>query len=210
MGHARTEAEPPGSAAASDPAETIGQRIKACRKRAGLNQGALADRLGVTQPTVANWEAGVHDPRQLMLAKLADALGVSLGWLAGGERSEAERDKGAGAPYMRRPIQHVPVLTPEAAVAVARAGTDPHEAATDYVPVTYGGGRLAAVFLAEGASPEDAAPGTLFIVDYERRDPAPGETALLCTEAGLVAREWPRRGRRERPCATVVASIRFH
>ena len=216
MGHARTEPWPPGGGAdLLDQAETIGQRIKACRKQAGLNQGALADRLGVTQPTVANWEAGVHDPRQLMLAKLADALDVSLGWLAGGERSEAERDKGASAPYMRRPIQHVPVLTAEAAVAVAQEGTDPHEAATDYVPVTYGGGRLAAVFLAEGAMPEDAVPrsdgrGTLFIVDYERRDPAPGETVLLCTEAGLIAREWPRRGRRERPCATVVASIRFH
>ena len=191
-------------------AGTIGQRIRACRKDAGLNQGALAERLGVTQPTVANWEAGVHDPRQLMLAKLADTLGVSLGWLAGGERSSAERDKGAGAPYMRRPIQHVPVLDAASAAMVAKAGLDPHEAATDYVPVTYGGGRLAGVFLAEAAAPSGAAPGTLFIADYDRRDPGVGDTVLICTEAGLIARAWPEGGRRERACATVVASIRFH
>ena len=188
------------------PLDTIGQRIRAQRKRAGLNQGALADRLGVTQPTVANWEAGVHDPRQLMLAKLADALDVSLGWLAGGERAPDERDKGAAAPYVRRPIQHVPVLAAPDAAAVARRGLDPHQAATDYVPVTYGGGRLAAVFVDD--VPDGFQPGTPFIVDYDRRDPAPGETVLSAPRGALAVRAWAVGG--ERPCGTVVASIRFH
>ncbi|MCI5046789.1 MAG: helix-turn-helix domain-containing protein, partial [Aquisalinus sp.] len=44
----------------------IGARIRLSRKMKGLNQADLATRLGVSQPTVANWESGVHDPRQLM------------------------------------------------------------------------------------------------------------------------------------------------
>ena len=189
--------------------ETIGQRIRTCRKRAGLNQGALADRLGVTQPTVANWEAGVHDPRQLMLAKLAEALDVSLGWLAGGERAEGETDAVALS-YLRRPIQHVPVLTPEDAARVAGGGLDPQDAATDYVPVTYSGGRLAAVFLSGGAAPAGVAPGALLVADYDRRAPAPGEIVLLRTEGELTARAWTRGERAGAVCATVIASIRFH
>jgi transcriptional regulator with XRE-family HTH domain len=195
--------------ALNDEIETIGQRIRTTRKRLGLNQGALADRLGVTQPTVANWEAGVHDPRQLMLAKLAEALGVSLGWLAGGERSDRERDRSATAPYVRRPIQHVPVLTPEAAVRMACGTPDPHDMATDYVPVTYGGGRLAAVFLPEDAVPPGFAPDTLFVIDYDRTRPTEGELVLLRHEGRVLARAW-RGSLGGRAAGTVIASIRFH
>ena len=49
---------------------TIGDRIRQARKAAGLNQAGLAARIGVSQPAVANWESGVHDPRRLMLAFL--------------------------------------------------------------------------------------------------------------------------------------------
>lgn len=195
------------------PDQTIGHRIRASRKKAGLNQGELAALLGVTQPTVANWEAGAHDPRQLMIAKLAEALRVSLGWLAGGEQTAADRNEGPATPYVRRPIQHVPVLSPDGAVRVTLEGLDPHDLATDYVPVTYGEGHLAAVFLTDAAAPERAAPakaGALFILDYERTRPVPGETVLLCTEAGPIIRDWPEGGRAERIGATVIASIRFH
>ena len=58
---------------ASDPL-LIGDRIREARKKVGLSQVDLAKRVGVTQPAVANWESGVHDPRRLMLAKIGDAL----------------------------------------------------------------------------------------------------------------------------------------
>ena len=191
------------------PQATIGQRIRGSRQALGLNQTALADRLGVTQPTVANWEAGVHDPRQLMLAKIAEALGVSLGWLAGGERSDSERDTSAAAPYVRRAIRHVPVLTARCAARVATEGLDPHDAATDYVPVTYGGGRLAAVFLPKSAVPEGHAGDTLFVVDYDRRRPNPSETVLIGTPEGVAAKVWSREAT-DTPIGTIIASIRFH
>ncbi|WP_051882016.1 helix-turn-helix domain-containing protein [Parvularcula oceani] len=192
---------------------TIGQRIRAARKALGLNQGALADRLGVTQPTVANWEAGVHDPRQLMLAKLSEALSVSLGWLAGGERSELEADRSAAAPYLRRPMQHVPVLTAASAARVVRQNIDPHRAATDYIPITYGGGELIAVFLPKTAVPGDIAPDTLFVIDMARKAPLPGELVILRTDTGLLASAWertPGAAGGGNILGTVVASIRFH
>ena len=38
------------------------ERIKGIRERLGLSQRAFADRLGVTQPFVANWELGNREP----------------------------------------------------------------------------------------------------------------------------------------------------
>lgn len=39
-------------------ASTLGQRLRRARQREGLTQQHLADKLGVTQATIANWEAG--------------------------------------------------------------------------------------------------------------------------------------------------------
>ncbi|MBB4658436.1 helix-turn-helix domain-containing protein [Parvularcula dongshanensis] len=200
-----------GKPLASTSAEggTIGLRIRTARKALGLNQGALAKRLGVTQPTVANWEAGVHDPRQLMLAKIADALSVSLGWLAGGERSGREQDTSPGAPYLRRPLQHVPILTPNSLSRVVTGQLDPHEVATDYVPITYGGGRLVAVFLPE-AEPRSGIPSeTLFVLDTERRRPLSGELVLLEDAGGPVLHRW-QEGETGLALGRVIASVRFH
>lgn len=36
--------------------ETLGKRIVGCRKRLGLPQDALAERLGVTAQAVSKWE----------------------------------------------------------------------------------------------------------------------------------------------------------
>ncbi len=54
----------------------IGQRIRKLREKAGLSQGALALRLGLTQQAVGKWETGKSAPDYHMLVKLARALGV--------------------------------------------------------------------------------------------------------------------------------------
>ena len=36
----------------------LGRRMAAAREAAGLSQGYIAARLGVTQPTVSRWESG--------------------------------------------------------------------------------------------------------------------------------------------------------
>lgn len=49
--------------------------IAAWRKRQGLTQQALAEMIGSSVTSVANWEQGRYDPSAVMLLRLADALG---------------------------------------------------------------------------------------------------------------------------------------
>lgn len=159
---------------------TIGHRIRAARKALNLNQESLASRLGVSQPTVANWEADAHNPRQLMLAKLAEALGVSLGWLAGGEAVDRAGKNHPAVAYVARPIVHVPVL-PTHLLIDRRLLEDRtlHAAAIDFVPVISRSATLFAAFI--DPRPYVAMfPGeTLFIFDYQRTDHVAGVYLLL-------------------------------
>jgi transcriptional regulator with XRE-family HTH domain len=60
-----------------------GGTIATIRKRLGLTQGQLAERLKVEQPTVQRWETGTREPNMSKLAEIASALGVDPGELFG-------------------------------------------------------------------------------------------------------------------------------
>lgn len=47
------------------------------RKKAGLTQKQLAEKLGVAQGAVANWEAGDRKPNIVTLKKIAKILGCT-------------------------------------------------------------------------------------------------------------------------------------
>ncbi|MBP3510002.1 XRE family transcriptional regulator [Oscillibacter sp.] len=53
---------------------SLGKRIQECRESLGLSQAALAKRLGVSQSTVGNYEAGISFPREEVLLRLFDSL----------------------------------------------------------------------------------------------------------------------------------------
>jgi transcriptional regulator with XRE-family HTH domain len=55
----------------------LGLRLVNLRRSAGLTQKALADRLGVRQPSISRFEAGSDIPTERMLRRIADALEVS-------------------------------------------------------------------------------------------------------------------------------------
>ena len=57
---------------------TTGDRIKEARKQAGLSQKELADKLGISFQTLAQWETGKRNPKYDTLKRIADALGVSV------------------------------------------------------------------------------------------------------------------------------------
>ncbi|MCD8294708.1 MAG: helix-turn-helix domain-containing protein [Clostridia bacterium] len=66
----------------------IGRRIKERRKELGLNQRELASRVGLSEGSISKYENGkVEDATLHMIAKFADSLGVSIGWLLGLEVS---------------------------------------------------------------------------------------------------------------------------
>jgi len=50
--------------------------LKVAREKAGISQKQLADKIGVAQGTVGNWEAGIREPSLEVINKLATILNV--------------------------------------------------------------------------------------------------------------------------------------
>ncbi|GEL96120.1 helix-turn-helix domain-containing protein [Cellulomonas composti] len=62
----------------------LGSRVAAERRRMGLTQDELADRSGVSRPTISKIERGVQDVGVVALHKIAKVLGTEAGSLLGG------------------------------------------------------------------------------------------------------------------------------
>lgn len=58
-----------------DARRACGERLREARRRLGLSQAALAGRVGVTQPSLHQWEAGVNEPAFKNRLLLAEVLG---------------------------------------------------------------------------------------------------------------------------------------
>jgi transcriptional regulator with XRE-family HTH domain len=77
------------------PADTFGQRLARARLQAGAARGRLytqtelAAAVGVTPPTVSQYEADASEPGLSMIVKLAKALGTDPALLAFGSDPEA-------------------------------------------------------------------------------------------------------------------------
>ncbi|MGJ0394346.1 MAG: helix-turn-helix domain-containing protein [Methylocystis sp.] len=57
-------------------AKPYGDRVRKARLAAGLSQTELAEKVGVTQPAVWNWEAGNTEPREPQRKALEKVLGL--------------------------------------------------------------------------------------------------------------------------------------
>lgn len=59
----------------------LSEKIYYCRKKNGLSQEALAEKLSVSRQAVSKWETGESEPEISKLKLLAEAFGVSTDWL---------------------------------------------------------------------------------------------------------------------------------
>ena len=57
---------------------TTGELIKAARKKAGLTQAQLAEKLGISYVGVSQWENDLRNPKLDTLQRIASALGVPV------------------------------------------------------------------------------------------------------------------------------------
>ena len=64
---------------------TMGQRIAQERKRLGISQEALGEKMGVSRQAISKWEADGAVPEIDKLISLSKLFGTSVGWLLGVE-----------------------------------------------------------------------------------------------------------------------------
>lgn len=69
----------------------LSEKIAYCRKRAGLSQEALAEKLGVSRQAVSKWETGDAEPEINKLKMLCTVFGVSADWLLSEDEPQEER-----------------------------------------------------------------------------------------------------------------------
>ena len=69
--------------------QTLGQRIAAERKKLGLSQEALGEKMGVSRQAISKWESDGAVPEIEKLIAMSKLFGVSLGWLLGVEEANA-------------------------------------------------------------------------------------------------------------------------
>jgi len=68
--------------------ETIGKRIRQIRKKSGLTQGGLGEKLGVGHTAVSDYENDNTNPSPDSLVKIAEIGNVTLDWLITGKELE--------------------------------------------------------------------------------------------------------------------------
>lgn len=81
---------------------TIGQNIAELRKKKGLTQEELAEKMCVTAQAVSKWERDASYPDVTVLSALAQALGVSVAAIIEGEQSVPELKEAAADAIARR------------------------------------------------------------------------------------------------------------
>lgn len=63
---------------------SFGNRLKVVRKRLGLTQTEIANRLEIKQNTYNNWENDQREPSVLILNKLVSLFGININYLVTG------------------------------------------------------------------------------------------------------------------------------
>ena len=91
---------------------TTGQLIKAARKKAGMTQKELGQRIGTTYQTLAQWENDLRNPKFETLQRIANALGVPVQELIA-DWSAVDKEE------FKRVFIHGEGLEPPARIAVA-------------------------------------------------------------------------------------------
>lgn len=97
---------------------TIQDRLRKARDHAGLSQGELADRVGITRTMAANVENGRTEPRPIVIRMWAMCTGVDAGWLETGESPHpVDPDGGSELPRLDSNQQPSDMSSPQVARA---------------------------------------------------------------------------------------------
>lgn len=91
----------------------MNEKILACRRRAGLSQEALAERLEVSRQAVSRWECGEATPEPAKILQLARTFGVTADWLLDDAMGDwVEETATEAAPPQPQTLDDPPPRTP--------------------------------------------------------------------------------------------------
>ncbi|MEO1015349.1 MAG: helix-turn-helix transcriptional regulator [Pseudomonadota bacterium] len=176
---------------------TIGARIRHARKRKGLNQTELGALIGVSQPSIANWEKGAHGPRDSMLEKMAVALGVAPAWLKGGGGASDH----ATARHIRAGLRHAPIIKlSDSLNLIDPDGADPFRFAQDFIAIGLASNKLFAFYTDDVAMTPAFPLDTIVVVDYGDRKPEEGMFCVADLGGAPALRCWKGSPPRLEPC----------
>jgi len=71
--------------------EKIGKFIAKCRKDKKMTQSELAEKLGVTDKSIGNWENGRNMPDLSLFKPMCDVLGITINDLLSGEKISKDK-----------------------------------------------------------------------------------------------------------------------
>lgn len=91
--------------------KTFSEKLLELRRREGLSQEQLADRLGVTRQSVSKWESGAAVPELNKLIALSDLFSVSVDYLVKDRLEEPERPAPEAPPSTARLEEQVEEIT---------------------------------------------------------------------------------------------------
>ena len=83
------------------------ERFRELRKKSGLSQEELAEKLNVLRQAVSKWETGAAVPTADKLAEIADFFGVTLDMLMRGDNSEIPQNRREDSPKKLRKVTAV-------------------------------------------------------------------------------------------------------
>ena len=72
---------------------TLGEKIFELRKKCGLSQEQLGEKINVTRQTISNWELGETSPNPEQLILLSKSLNKSIDELVGNEFESSKSDE---------------------------------------------------------------------------------------------------------------------
>jgi transcriptional regulator with XRE-family HTH domain len=86
----------------------LNEQIRRLRKKAGFSQVAFAEKMNVSQSTIASWENGTRRPDLDAILKMAELFHVSTDDILGRQQSRAEEEIWELRELLRRdPERHV-------------------------------------------------------------------------------------------------------
>jgi len=178
----------------------IGRRIKHARKKKKYSQAQLADLVGVSQPTVGNWESGNHIPRLNTMSSIADALEVRRLWLISGtEHTAGGPQSSDNSTYLSTPLVHVPV---HAWPRHADELTHNQKTALHHVPISLWALEPFALKIVDKAMAREFLEGTIVIFDAALTDLHDGRLYLFNWNGSVILRRWRDNPSRLEPAAS--------